>query len=351
MEKLPHHPEYSKVSQVDKSNNKKSLRRVFSTAEELKGVLKEKYQHEYEEFKAQEAKKREEEEAKRRKLIVEKKQEEERIRKQEQEALKISQPQPIAPPLIGDYPVPSTSCQKVLVNDQTAVGDNDRKHSAPIDTEDALQPPSFSSLYSVPITSTPTVDRSTKPVISSADDSSANGLRKINIPGDLVSYFLRLASENTRKDLETCGILTGRLQKNKFFVTHLLIPKQTSTSDSCTTLNEEELFEIQDSKDLITLGWIHTHPSQTSFMSSVDLHTHCSYQLILPEAIAIVCSPKYSETGVFSLTQEYGLQFIVNCRQTGFHPHPKEPPLYQESSHVVWDKTASVEVVDLRSKR
>lgn len=96
--------------------------------------------------------KREEEEAKRRKLIVEKKQEEERIRKHEQEALKISQPQPIAPPLIGDYPVPSTSCQKVLVNDQTAVGDNDRKHSAPIDTEDALQPPSFSSLYSVPIT-------------------------------------------------------------------------------------------------------------------------------------------------------------------------------------------------------
>ncbi|XP_074616417.1 STAM-binding protein-like A [Acropora palmata] len=351
VEKLPHHPEYSKVSQVDKSNNKKSLRRVFNTAEELKGVLKEKYQHEYEEFMVQEAKKREEEEeeAKRRKLIFEKKLEEERIRK-EQEALKIPQQQPSAPPLIGDYPVPSTSFQKVLVNDQTAVGDNNRKHRAPIDTEDALQPPSYSSLYSVPITSTPTVDRSTKLVLSS-DDSSASGLRKINIPGDLVSYFLHLASENTRKDLETCGILTGRLQKNMFFVTHLLIPKQTSTSDSCTTLNEEELFEFQDSKDLITLGWIHTHPSQTSFMSSVDLHTHCSYQLIMPEAIAIVCSPKYSETGVFSLTQEYGLQFIVNCRQTGFHPHPKEPPLYQESSHVVWDKIARVEVVDLRSKR
>ena len=93
----------------------------------------------------------EEEEAKRRKLIVEKKLEEERIRK-EQEALKIPQQQPSAPPLIDDYPVPSTSFQKVLVNDQTAVGDNHRKHSAPIDTEDALQPPSYSSLYSVPIT-------------------------------------------------------------------------------------------------------------------------------------------------------------------------------------------------------
>ena len=42
-----------------------------------------------------------------------------------------------------------------------------------------------------------------------------------------------------------------------FCITHLVIPKQTATSDSCTTLNEEELFELQDSHDLITLGWIH----------------------------------------------------------------------------------------------
>lgn len=30
-------------------------------------------------------------------------------------------------------------------------------------------------------------------------------------------------------------------------------------------------------------------------MSSVDLHTHYSYQLMMPEAIAIVCAPKYNE--------------------------------------------------------
>lgn len=38
-----------------------------------------------------------------------------------------------------------------------------------------------------------------------------------------------------------------------------------------------------------------THPTQTAFLSSVDLHTHCSYQMMLPESIAIVCSPKYQE--------------------------------------------------------
>lgn len=38
-----------------------------------------------------------------------------------------------------------------------------------------------------------------------------------------------------------------------------------------------------------------THPTQTAFLSSVDLHTHCSYQLMLQEAIAIVCAPKHNE--------------------------------------------------------
>lgn len=48
------------------------------------------------------------------------------------------------------------------------------------------------------------------------------------------------------------------LQKaNELTITTLLIPKQTSTSDTCTTENEEEVFEYQDRHDLLTLGWIH----------------------------------------------------------------------------------------------
>lgn len=36
----------------------------------------------------------------------------------------------------------------------------------------------------------------------------------------------------------------------------------------------------------------------------------------------------YFRTGFFILTPEYGLEFIANCRETGFHPHPTDPPLY-----------------------
>ena len=59
---------------------------------------------------------------------------------------------------------------------------------------------------------------------------------------------------------------------------------------------------------------IHTHPSQTSFLSSVDLHTQLSYQLMLPEAVAIVMAPKFNQTGFFVLTQNYGLDYIGNCK-------------------------------------
>ena len=40
-------------------------------------------------------------------------------------------------------------------------------------------------------------------------------------------------------------------------LTHLIIPKQSATPDSCTTECEEELFDVQDKHDVITLGWIH----------------------------------------------------------------------------------------------
>lgn len=45
--------------------------------------------------------------------------------------------------------------------------------------------------------------------------------------------------------------------QHRLVLTHLLVPKQCGTSDSCTTQQEEELFDYQDKLDLITIGWIH----------------------------------------------------------------------------------------------
>ena len=40
-------------------------------------------------------------------------------------------------------------------------------------------------------------------------------------------------------------------------MTHVLIPKQTGTSDRCDAEGEEDLFDYQDCQDLLSLGWIH----------------------------------------------------------------------------------------------
>lgn len=45
--------------------------------------------------------------------------------------------------------------------------------------------------------------------------------------------------------------------QNILLITHVIVPKQNGTSDSCTTMNEEDIFDIQDQQNLITLGWIH----------------------------------------------------------------------------------------------
>ena len=40
-------------------------------------------------------------------------------------------------------------------------------------------------------------------------------------------------------------------------MTHLLIPEQSGTTDSCDIVNEESLVGFQDKHNLVTLGWIH----------------------------------------------------------------------------------------------
>ncbi|OUM61647.1 hypothetical protein PIROE2DRAFT_26521, partial [Piromyces sp. E2] len=147
-------------------------------------------------------------------------------------------------------------------------------------------------------------------------------LRKIHVPEELPEKFLEVAKVNTEQNIETCGVLCGLLKNDELFITTVIIPKQTASSDTCSALDEIEVLNLQQKYELLTLGWIHTHPSQTCFLSSVDLHTHFSYQVMLPEAIAIVCSPKYTpHLGYFRLTDNNGMNVISSCKKKGFHPH------------------------------
>lgn len=365
VEKLPKHPDYKLAAANDRTNTKKKLKEVFPQAETVKAALLQKYQADTQKY-LQEKKKQEEMvalENKRRRQAEQERQRQELEQRNfqiEKQARLMQEwqrrhdhdpkdafnalPPDFSKALVTDWPSlaewesPETSSELV---------DNSSRIPAPDNRVGANLEPISDMASSVK----PRIDRSTKPStgsLLSPGTSSHHGLRNVVVPLSLMTKFLRLAEINTGRGIETCGVLAGCLAQDAFTVTHLLVPKQRGTADSCSTENEEDLFEIQDQYDLLTLGWIHTHPTQTSFMSSVDLHTHCAYQLMMPEAIAIVCAPKFNETGVFSLTPDYGLQFIAKCQLQGFHPHPIDPPLYDTSSHVTMSESAPVKVIDLR---
>ncbi|XP_061672848.1 STAM-binding protein-like A isoform X2 [Syngnathoides biaculeatus] len=308
IEKLPKHRDYKTANIPEKKENLKKLKDVaFPQAEILKKALLKRFEQDYAQYCV---KKKAEEEAqalqqshqralnaeRERVAEMQRRQQEqeqfsafeEMIRRQDLERerqrvlLEFAEPSAPSP----DTPLIPGIQGPPVISPTPPHSPRDSSENHP---PSSLAPPSF--------------DRSLKPgslVSPGNNDLTVDALRQLLVPLELCRSFLRLAEANTSRAVETCGILCGKL----------------------------------------------THPTQTAFLSSVDLHTHCSYQMMLPEAIAIVCSPKFNEIGYFRLTDR-GTNEISSCKQKGFHPHSKDPPLFTHASHVTISNDA-VSVIDLR---
>ncbi|KAL1740004.1 hypothetical protein HDZ31DRAFT_68373 [Schizophyllum fasciatum] len=190
-------------------------------------------------------------------------------------------PNSSAPP-----PMPATS--NLLFD-----GKQFERAARPLYSSDLLPKPSHPAYGGAPAPAQPQ-PRSAQP--QAKETPKPGQLKRVTVPRETLPRFLAIAKINTSLNLETCGLLLGKDRGHKYVVTTLLIPKQHATSDTCTTDDEELVLEFTEERSLITLGWIHTHPSQSCFMSSVDLHTHSGFQRMLPESFAIVCAPRYTPT-------------------------------------------------------
>lgn len=114
-------------------------------------------------------------------------------------------------------------------------------------------------------------------------------LHQLNFPIELVSSFIKHADANTRRGIETCGVLCG-IRRDSYYVTRIFVPMQKGSEDTCAATDYEEIEQYVNKNKLLVLGWIHTHPKFLCFLSSVDLHTQYGYQKLLPESVAIVYS-------------------------------------------------------------
>ncbi|XP_010225159.1 PREDICTED: AMSH-like protease [Tinamus guttatus] len=350
VEKLPSHRDYHQCAVPEKQDIFKKLKEVaFPRTDELKKDLLKKYNLEYQEYmqnknkcKAEFLRKLEQQ----RLIEAEKK----RIAHMRQQQLESEQFQFFEDQLKKQELARDQKIKETMVMSEQIDGSMLSCISAPQNSSlsNTLIEKKEMSSTSGCAGHSPALNQALKPAaaLSAVQTQLAEALRGVILPRDLCHKFLLLAETNTVRGIETCGILCGKLTHNQFTITHVVVPKQSAGPDYCDMENVEELFGVQDQYDLLTLGWIHTHPTQTAFLSSVDLHTHCSYQLMLPEAIAIVCSPKHNDTGIFRLTNT-GMLEVSACKKKGFHPHTKEPRLFNPCTHVV-GKDIKIIVLDLR---
>ena len=165
-------------------------------------------------------------------------------------------------------------------------------------------------------------------------------------PKNLEDAFLNATEENTIRNIESVGVLCGTVTEDYIRVTHLMLPPQTGTANQVEVTDDAAITNAVLGANLVTVGWIHTHPSQTAFLSSIDLHTQWSYQHLLPEAVAVVCAPQYRQTKWLRLT-ERGMDIVGTCPFRGFHEHTGKARLFESALNIVYDPS-DVLVIDLR---
>lgn len=244
LEKIESHPEYKTYAANLKKPVNQKIKEVMPLLEKLKTKLVEIFELEYRQFlinrEAERAKEAERAEAEQR----------------NRNASITIQKSTIVDPSIDLRPMPSAPIDML---DQV-VYPNDFPSSS---NKSNLLLPDSSNRASPK----PSIDRSLKPSISRTDSLLEGHLRTVLVPSNIMAKFLMLASKNTAMNIETCGILAGKLAQNKLIITHVIVPKQRGTSDSCTTMNEEDIFDIQDQLNLITLGWIHVCLTLSFYLS------------------------------------------------------------------------------------
>ena len=97
-----------------------------------------------------------------------------------------------------------------------------------------------------------------KPTTDVPLSESKSFMRKVFLPGDLNKIFLQLSGINNARGIETCGVLGAPANSGgNLNVTHLILPPQHGTPDSCNTDDEEKLFEATERFNLEIIGWIH----------------------------------------------------------------------------------------------
>lgn len=133
----------------------------------------------------------------------------------------------------------------------------------------------------------------------------------------LAKHALAYANDSIpKKDwVEVIGLLTGKIRNEETPLEQVFVedywPVDQGDAVSVEIVDQRiftEIFHKKDSEHFI-IGWAHSHPSYTPFLSGDDYQTHLRYQTFWNKSIALVIdplmfSPNDYGIGVFRIKRE-----------------------------------------------
>jgi len=127
---------------------------------------------------------------------------------------------------------------------------------------------------------------------------------EVLLPPRILARFFSYSIE--APELEAAGLLIGNI-KNRTLVIHDVYLVQNAQRTATTVrIPHEVLSRVSRSLPLgrAVIGWIHSHPGYSVFMSQKDIRVQGGFQACYPDAIAIVmdpCTKGAIEFGLFRL--------------------------------------------------
>lgn len=135
------------------------------------------------------------------------------------------------------------------------------------------------------------VRRSTKPsAILATQVRKMVKTSEVLVDPKVISDFFALAASSTNH--ERGALLLGRLEGRFAIVERcILIPRKgTATTIDFLPSDFEKAAKLADENQLV-LGWAHSHPTYTAFLSGTDVKHQSQGQALFPDYLALVLDP------------------------------------------------------------
>ena len=155
-------------------------------------------------------------------------------------------------------------------------------------------------------------------------DEKSEDIRKVQINIEtLTKSFKEYVEKTLDPDMEAVAMICADSKEfergGDIVITSLVFPDQVSDENGVQPDLNPEYISIVEEKGLVAIGWIHSHPHQTCYFSSVDMHAHHALQASIPYSFGIVYA-REDKTLPIALTQK-GMETIGECSDFGFHTH------------------------------